>query len=118
MALAAAILVGAAFVVAGGSKLAAGPGWNQLSVPAWLARPVPLAELVVGALLAVGIARPWPALAALVLLAVFSALIAAHLAAGQHPPCACFGAWSAKPLSWRHLARNAVLAALAVVALT
>ena len=114
---AAAVLVGAAFVIAGASKLAAGRGWNQLRVPGWLARPVPFVELVVGALLIVGVASPWPAVAALVLLVTFSVLLAVHLAAGSHPPCACFGAWSAKPLSWHHLARNGLLAALAVVAL-
>jgi amino acid transporter len=59
---------------------------------------------------------PLPALAAAVMLLAFSALLALRLSHGQHPPCACFGSWSAKPLSWRHLARNAALFAIAAVA--
>ena len=73
--------------------------------------------VIVGALTLVGLASPWPALAALVTLAVFSALIAVQLRRGRHPQCACFGAWSTAPLGGRHLWRNAgfaVLAALAV----
>lgn len=117
LALIASVAVGAAFVVAGASKLAAGRGWNQLRVPGWLAAPVPHAELVIGALLIVQVWRPWPAVAALVLLVAFTVLLLAHLRAGSHPPCACFGAWSARPIGWGHVARNAVLIGLAVVAL-
>ena len=47
----------------------------------------------------------------------FSILIARQLVDGRHPPCACFGAWSHRPLSGAHLVRNAVLVAVAVVAL-
>lgn len=117
LALVAGLIVGAAFVVAGASKLAAGRGWNQLRVPAWLAAPVPFVEIVVGALLIVQLWRPWPAVAALALLVAFTALLLAHLRAGSRPPCACFGAWSAKPISWHHLARNLVFLALAILAL-
>jgi hypothetical protein len=46
----------------------------------------------------------------------FSASVAAQLARGKHPPCACFGAWSPAPVGARTLARNAALIALAVVA--
>ncbi len=53
---------------------------------------------------------------ALAILVVFSALLVLRLAQGRRPPCACFGSWSAKPLGWQHLVRNAVLIALAVVA--
>lgn len=117
----AAVLVGVAFVVAGGSKLAAGRGWPVqaagMGVPGWLAAAVPWAELAVGALLIVQLAEPWPAIASIVLLAAFSVLIARLLAAGRHPPCACFGAWSATPIGPVHLARNAALLAVAVVAL-
>jgi uncharacterized membrane protein YphA (DoxX/SURF4 family) len=117
----AAIVLGAAFVVAGGSKLAAGRAWPAqaagMGVPAWLAAPVPWVGLTIGALLVVQIARPWPAVAALVLLVAFTALLAQRLAVGQHPPCACFGAWSTKPLGWTHLARNAALMTLAAAAI-
>jgi uncharacterized membrane protein YphA (DoxX/SURF4 family) len=121
VAVVAAIVLGAAVVVAGASKLAVGQAWPAqaagMGVPGWVATPVPWVELAVGALLVVQVARPWPAVAALVLLALFTALIGRQLAAGKHPPCACFGAWSAKPLGWIHLARNAALIALAVLAL-
>ena len=53
---------------------------------------------------------------ALLLLAVFSALLGSRLAAGVKAPCACFGS-SGGPLSWRHLVRNGVLALLCVVVL-
>ena len=59
---------------------------------------------------------PLPIVALFVLVA-FTALIVRRLAQGQHPPCACFGAWSAKPLGWSHVARNVVLMVIAVVAM-
>lgn len=118
--LVAAVVVGVVFVVAGASKLAAGPAWSasarDLGAPAWAVPVVPWVELVVGATLAVQVASPYPAAAALVLLAVFSALIVARLRAGERPPCACFGQWSATPIGARHLVRNAALAGLAVLA--
>ena len=120
LAVVASVVVGATFVVAGAAKLAAGKGWTGqaagLGVPSRLASVVPFVELTVGALLVVQIWRPWPAVAALALLVAFTVLIAAHLRAGRRPACACFGAWTATPLGWRHLARNAVLLALAGLA--
>ncbi len=116
----AAVLVGLVFVVAGASKLAAGPAWpanaRELGAPDWAIPIVPWVEMIVGAALAVQLAEPVPAVAALVLLAVFSALIVARLRVGERPTCACFGQWSASPLGTHHLVRNAVLAALAIVA--
>lgn len=113
-------VVGIAFVVAGASKLAAGRGWPVqaagMGVPTPVAKVVPYVELAVGAVAAVQLWHPWPVLAALVLLAAFTTLIAAQLAAGRRPVCACFGAWSARPIGAGHLARNAILAALALVA--
>jgi hypothetical protein len=50
-------------------------------------------------------------------LLLFSALIAKRLSEGRRPPCACFGAWSAKPIGPEHLARNAALLVLGVLAL-
>jgi hypothetical protein len=117
----ASIVVGIALLVAGGAKIAAGPAWpaqaRGLGAPAVTIPVVPWVEIVVGALCCVQIAAPWPAAAALALLLSFSVLLGARLAQGLHPPCACFGSWSAKPLSWRHLVRNAALMAVAVVAI-
>lgn len=117
----ASVVLGAAFVVAGGSKLVAGPTWRDqargLGAPAWLSPIVPWVELTVGALLIAQVGRPYMAIVAIVLLLVFSVAIIVRLARGEHPPCACFGAWSAKPIGPGHLARNAVLLAIAVLAL-
>lgn len=121
LAAAAAIVVGAAFLLAGGAKIAAGPGWPvqaaALGAPTVVIPIVPWVEIGIGALLCAQIARPAVASVAAAMLLAFTALLATRLAHGQHPPCACFGSWSAKPLSWKHLARNAVLLAIAVVAI-
>jgi uncharacterized membrane protein YphA (DoxX/SURF4 family) len=117
--LVASLLLGAAFVLAGGSKLAAGVAWEvqarDLGAPRFAARPLPWIELAVGASLIAQLASPLPALCALGLLVAFSVLIAMRLADGRRPACACFGAWSATPIGPRHLVRNAVLASLAVL---
>lgn len=85
-----------------------------LPMPYRLALAVPIVEaLVAAALLMV------PALgatAALTLLAVFSTLVAVWLRQDRSVTCACFGS-GGSPLSWRHLARNALLGGLCVVAL-
>ena len=48
---------------------------------------------------------------------LFTALIVRHLIAGRAPDCACFGAWSSKPVGRGHLVRNTILLAIAVLAL-
>jgi uncharacterized membrane protein YphA (DoxX/SURF4 family) len=116
----AALIVGAAFVVAGASKLAARDTWPSqakgLGAPDWTVPVVPWVELVVGALLVVQVGRPVMAIIAIGMLTVFTAMIAVQLRQGRHPPCACFGAWSAKPIGGGHVARNLALIAFAVVA--
>jgi len=116
----ASILVGSAFVAAGGSKLAAGQTWpataREMGAPGFVIPFVPWVELAVGATLVAGVGRPYPALAAMVLLIVFTGLIVVRLREGRRPSCACFGAWSAQPLGRIHVVRNGVLIALAVVA--
>lgn len=120
VAVVASVVVGLVFVVAGAAKVAQGARWPaqaaQLGAPRVIAPVVPWWELVVGALLVVQLATPWPAIAALVTLLVFTALIVRVLAAGEHPPCACFGSWAAAPLGPRHIARNVVLLVLATLA--
>ena len=117
----AAIVVGVVFVVAGASKLAAGPGWpaqaRELGAPSVAVAPMPWIELAVGAALLVGLASPLPAIAAIVLLLGFTVLLLLRLREGRRPPCACFGAWSASPIGPQHLIRNGVLLVLAVAAL-
>ena len=115
------IALGVVFVVAGASKVASGPAWPrqaaQLGARPALARAVPWFELIVGALVVVGIARPWPAIVAFAALLLFTGVLVRALRRGQRPPCACFGAWSASPLAWHHVARNAAFATLAMFAI-
>ena len=120
IALAASVVVGISLVVAGATKLAARDSWpsqaSGLGAPSWVIPIVPWFELILGALLVTQVARPVMAMIAIVLFVVFTALIAVKLRQGQHPPCACFGAWSAKPIGGGHVARNLALIALAVLA--
>ena len=117
----ASVLLGVTFLIAGGSKLAAGDAWpvqaRALGAPAVVAPILPWLELAVGATLGVGVARPLPAVVALVLLVAFSVAIARRLREGRHPVCACFGAWSATPIGAGHLWRNAALMVPGVLAL-
>lgn len=117
----AAVAVGLMFVLAGASKLALGAGWpaqaRGFGAPVWIARFVPWVELALGAALVVQIATPWPAVGAIAILLLFTALLARHLRAGRRPDCACFGAWSSKPIGRGHLLRNSVLLGFAVLAL-
>jgi uncharacterized membrane protein YphA (DoxX/SURF4 family) len=116
----AAIVLGAVFVVAAVSKMVAGTAWvaqaRELGAPSSVATALPGVELVLGALLVVGIAQPAPAVGAAALLVLFSVAIGRQLVDGRHPPCACFGAWSQRPLGDGHLVRNAGLFVLALVA--
>ncbi len=119
LAVIASVLLGAAFLVAGGSKIAAGEAWPEqargLGAPSFVIPVLPWFEIVLGAALVAQVAPVPVAVVALVTLVAFTALIARRLAQGAHPPCACFGAWSAKPLGAGHLVRNGVLILLAVV---
>jgi uncharacterized membrane protein YphA (DoxX/SURF4 family) len=114
-------VLGLVFVLAGASKVASGRAWPaqaaQLSVPAAPAKVVPWFELIVGALLVTGLGQPAVTVVALLTLVVFTAVLVHSLRQGRRPPCACFGTWSAAPLGWGHVARNAVFVALAVVVL-
>jgi hypothetical protein len=117
----AAVALGAVFVTAGAAKLVLGAAWpaqaRAMGAPMPFATVVPGVELVVGATLITRIAMPLPALAAIALLVAFSILIARQLVEGRHPPCACFGAWSHRPLSGAHLVRNAAMIVVAIASL-
>ncbi len=116
----AAILLGIAFLVAGGSKIAAGDSWpaeaRGLGAPGWTIPVVPWLEIALGALLITRLVPLVAAITAAGLLLAFTGAIVRRLAAGERPPCACFGAWSSSPIGWRHLVRNGGLLVLAVVA--
>ena len=114
------IVLGVALLAAGVAKVAQGREWGRQAAatgtPALLARAVPWLELVIGAAVTAGVWWPWPAVAGIGLVIAFTAWIVAQLAAGRRPPCACFGALSAEPLSWWHVGRNGVLVALGLIA--
>ena len=118
----ASVALGLAFLTAGGSKLAAGEAWPTRHGVSVLRRsPIPVLpwlELVVGAALVFQILPPIPAIVAA------GAAGGVHRAASRHgsrrvvrPPCACFGAWSAKPIGPWHLVRNGALIVVGLVAL-
>jgi uncharacterized membrane protein YphA (DoxX/SURF4 family) len=117
--IAASVLLGAVFLVSGVMKVAAPQQWRtqsaDLGVPRMLAAVVPFGELAVGALLVAQLARRPVAITAGAMLLAFTALLVLRLSQGRRPPCACFGVWSTKPISWADVVRNAVFLALAAV---
>lgn len=113
------VLLGAVFVISGVMKVASPRQWTAqsagLGVPSVVAAVVPFVELAVGALLVAQIARRAVAGVAGALLIAFTALLVVRLSQGRRPPCACFGAWSSKPIGWSNVARNAAFLALAAL---
>lgn len=120
VAAAAAVVVGLVFVVAAGSKLAGRERWvaqaTDMGAPPIVIPALPWVELAIGAALITGLARRAAAIAAIALLVAFTALIVVRLRQGRRPVCACFGAWSAKPIGAGHLVRNGVLVVVAGLA--
>lgn len=106
-------------LLAGALKLR-DPSWpataRRFGVPGPLVPVVPVAELVLGALLLVDLGGRVPALLALGLLAAFTFVLAVRVRAGDQAPCGCFGSTSAGPVTWATVARNVVLVALAAAA--
>lgn len=116
----AGVIVGLALLVAGVLKLAdrSWPGQAQaLGAPRPVALGLPWVEVVVGAMVTVGLGWPWTAWAAVGLLVAFTALLVVRLAQGRRPVCACFGRFSARPIGPGSVARNVVLIGLAALAI-
>ncbi len=117
----AAVTVGLTLVAAGVLKLREGPGWTRqaadMGVPREVALVVPFVEILVGVPLLAQVVQPFPAVAALGLLVVFTVVIVVRVADGSRPPCACFGSKSKRPLGTYHIVRNLVLVLGALVAL-
>jgi uncharacterized membrane protein YphA (DoxX/SURF4 family) len=87
----------------------------RLPAPRALARAVPAAELLLALLL---VAAPRVgAVAALGMLAVFTAVLLQRLRQGSQVSCGCFGSARTAPLSATDLVRNALLAGIAALAL-
>jgi thiol-disulfide isomerase/thioredoxin len=124
LALAARLALAAVFAVAGVAKLADRAGTRQAVVefgtPERLAGPLgvllPLAELTVAGLLLFPETAEAGTTGALALLLLFSGAIGVNLARGRRPDCHCFGQLHSAPSSWRTLARNGFLAAVAALA--
>lgn len=118
----AGFVLAAVFVVAAAAKLstpeatAADFASMGLPEPAVLARAVPVVELVTAAALV--LAPGWGGVLAFALLAGFTVNLYLVIRSGRVATCACFGGAAAEPVSNRHLIRNAVLAALAILAAT
>lgn len=115
-----AVFLAGVFVVAAAAKVrtprATATTFRRLGIPAadGAARAVPAVELVTATVL---LAAPRAgAIAALVLLVVFTTVLARALASGVDVSCGCFGAASSAPVTPVTLLRNALLAAAALVA--
>jgi len=102
-----AVMLAAVFVRAGAAKLArpkeTSAGFRALGVPKpdWLARLVPVVELVLAVTL---MAAPrGGAIGSLLVLGVFTRFLGRALAAGSTAPCNCFGTAHADPISLANL---------------
>ncbi len=119
------VLLAAAFALAGVTKLADRAGsrtaLEEFGMPRRLAAPggvaLPVCELAVALGLLIPTTAWWSAIAALVLLSIFSTAIGANLARGREPDCHCFGQVHSAPAGWPTLLRNLALAAVAIVVL-
>jgi hypothetical protein len=107
----AALVLAAVFAWSGIAKLVRRPDMTPLGLPAWA--PIAIGVVEVGLALALLVAPANAGLAALVLLAGFTAFLVPKVGSGEG--CGCFGA-STKPVSTQDLMRNAALMALAATA--
>lgn len=116
---AASAVLGAVFLLSGILKVSAPQQWRAQSAGLGVARSaaaaIPFVEVLVGALLVTQVARRVVALVAAALLVGFTTLLVLRLVQGRRPPCACFGAWTTKPIGWGNVVRNLVLLGIAAV---
>jgi len=119
--LVARLVLAAVFAVAGAGKLVDRAGSRE-AVRTFsgahrhagaIALALAVVELAVAAGLLIGAAAWWAAVAALALLALFTAAMAHSLRAGLMPDCHCFGRLHSATVGPRLLARNGALAAIA-----
>jgi methylamine dehydrogenase accessory protein MauD len=112
----------AVFAVAGVAKLRDREGTRKALVDFGasgrivgpVAVALPVAELATAALLLPARTAVYGGVGALSLLALFSVAIAWNLMRGRAPECHCFGQLHSSPASWKTLARNGLLAGLAI----
>ena len=114
------------FLTAGALKVASGADAGDTMArfgfrgPVWEmgGRWLPILEIAVGVALIFPQTAVAGGLLSVILLGAFTAVMVAALRRGEAPPCNCFGALTAAPISRRTVARNLVLLALALIALT
>lgn len=121
------VCVGLVFLVAAVQKAAhwrilPGVIANYRLLPRWAVSPaaslLPPLEMILGVLLLSAWFKPWPALAALSLLALFAGAIAINLQRGRdHIDCGCGQSFLKQTLRWTLVWRNAGLAALLLASL-
>jgi hypothetical protein len=107
----AALILAVVFAWSSLAKLVTQPDMTELGLPASTTNVVSLVEVVLAVALLLSSANG--GVAALVVLAGFTTFLVRRVNRGQS--CACFGA-SATPVTWKSIARNLVLLALAAIA--
>lgn len=121
---AAAVFLGLVFEWSGVAKVAGRDAWVVEGTPFSTHRPrvdrlvrrvLPWVEIALGALLILRVAPVVVGISAGVILAVFTGALVRVLMSGQRPPCMCFGAARARPVSWLSVVRNVALIAIAVL---
>jgi uncharacterized membrane protein YphA (DoxX/SURF4 family)/thiol-disulfide isomerase/thioredoxin len=124
VALIARIFLAAVFAVAGIAKLRDFAGTRhalgEFGAPPNLAGPfaviLAVTELIVSVALLLAVTASGGTLAALLLLVLFTVVIAVNLSKGKAPQCHCFGQMQSTPISWKTIVRNLVLSSVAVIA--
>jgi hypothetical protein len=115
------LILSAVFALSAFGKLADRPGSRkavaEFGVPAgWVstvAWGLPAVEGCLAGALLPGVTAPWAGLAALLLICVFTVVVARLLRRGLRPACSCFGTLSEAPIGLATVLRNGVLMALA-----
>jgi hypothetical protein len=117
----AGVVLGLVMCLAGGAKIAMGSRWpvqaRSMGAPKLAIPTLPWIEVAIGALLISRVQTTVVGIAAMILILAFTILIMINLMSGRRPVCACFGTLNAKPLGWGHVARNALLAGLALISM-
>ncbi|MBM36366.1 MAG: hypothetical protein CL460_04270 [Acidimicrobiaceae bacterium] len=120
MDIAARIVLGIVFLFSGALKLR-DPSWPATAREFGSPKPVAIViaplEVVLGAMLVVGVGSPWTSISAEIVLAVFTVamLRVMRRPLAQRPVCACFGGWTARPVGTSSVLRNLVLLVLAAI---
>jgi methylamine dehydrogenase accessory protein MauD len=121
MTVAARLVLFLVFVVAGSAKLRDRAGAREAArgfgAPAWVGGLLPFVELATAGILLPRATATAGAIAAAALLAAFCIVFRRAWARGEAPDCHCFGTLHSEPAGAKTLARNAVLLAIAVLAI-